>query len=122
MNCLKQVAETSDSDEASYALRNFLDAFYAEPLAEAIAEEPRWTSAVFQDGGRMDAYLAAVAEHLARRYHLPLPSWTFDKRRSLEKPYFSARTFKLQRLLLADSPAAFRSRNLFVSADALARA
>ncbi|NJK91409.1 MAG: hypothetical protein HC904_06015 [Blastochloris sp.] len=122
MKSLKHVAEAFNQEEASYALRNFLDAFYASPNFEAIEEEPRLTAQIFNDEGHSDAYLAAVAEHLARHHHLPLPSWSLNPSRFLKKPHFGAKTFKLKRLLLADSPAAFRSRNLFVSADALTRA
>jgi hypothetical protein len=51
------------------SLREFLDSFYANPdqRPRAIEERPASLDAVH------DAYVAAVAEHLARVYGLPIP-------------------------------------------------
>ncbi|MCL4790088.1 MAG: hypothetical protein KJ070_25450 [Verrucomicrobia bacterium] len=104
-------------------LRNFLDSFYANPTAEALQIEP------LQLGGRVprhgeieDAYLAATAEWLASRYDLPLPAWALAPWRSLRRPWFASALSALRAVLLHESPAPFRARNLFVSENALSRA
>ena len=56
------------------ALREFLDEFHSDPQGRvsASADEP-----LLLDGLK-DAYLAAVAEHLAMRFRLDIPAWTED--------------------------------------------
>jgi len=69
-------------------LREFPDTFYAapEPAVQAamLAEAPPATGQP-----RADAYLAAVAEHLALRFGLPVPSWCGEANRFLHRPFFS---------------------------------
>ena len=57
------------------ALREFLDSFYADPEQRqaAIRQQPPPLDPL------RDAYIAAVAEHLARRYHLAIPDWRKPK-------------------------------------------
>lgn len=69
-----------------------------------------------------DAYLAATAEELARRYDLPSPAWTTSADRALHKPWFATPLAAVRAVLLLESPPAFRARNLFVSENALSRA
>jgi hypothetical protein len=69
-----------------------------------------------------DAYLAAVAESLCRECGLRPPAWTEEPAHFLKRPWFAGRLESLKAILLAESPAAFRRRNLFVSANALSRA
>jgi len=69
-----------------------------------------------------DAYLAATAEWLAWKFNLPPPRWAFEPSRSLRRPWFASQLAALRAVLLLESPAAFRSRNLFVSENALSRA
>lgn len=69
-----------------------------------------------------DAYLAATAEELARRFSLPSPEWTAGEDRKLHRPYFATSLASLRAVLLLESPPAFRARNLFVSENALSRA
>jgi hypothetical protein len=117
---LHEVARRSVAKEDSFdrALREFLDSFYLAPADEraaSIAEEPKRISATH------DAYLAAVAEHLARRFDLPIPAWTEEGGRFLHEPFFAGGLESLKATLLVESPIAFRRRLLFVSADALSR-
>ncbi|MBI5771490.1 MAG: hypothetical protein HZA93_27190 [Verrucomicrobia bacterium] len=79
-------------------------------------EPPRTRDAV------QDAYLAAVAAHLARKHRLPSPGRTEKKSRRLDRPWFALNDDWAKAGLLRDSPAAFRERNLFTSEDALNRA
>lgn len=120
---LAEVARIAvDAGAFSFALRNFLDEFYASPGAARLEEEPGLLAATLKDGGLADAYLGGVAEHLARQWEFPVPAWTRVPRRRLEKPWFSMNSHGGRMFLLVESPAAFRERNIFISADALSRA
>jgi hypothetical protein len=104
-------------------LRNFLDAFLAHPASTALAVEPELLAKKVPHLGEVeDAYLAATAEWLAWKFDLPPPHWAFGSTRSLRRPWFASQLAALRALLLIESPAAFRSRNLFVSENALSRA
>jgi hypothetical protein len=106
-------------DEFDRALREFLDHFYlSEPSGRmsAIANRPEPLDAL------RDAYLGATAEHLARRWKLPVPAWAHDHGFTLTRPHFSGGLESLKAILTAESPTAFRRRLLFVSANALDRA
>jgi hypothetical protein len=85
-------------------------------LFAAIRAEPPRTGDPVQD-----AYLAAVAAHLARKHRLPLPRWTEKKSRRLDRPWFALNDDWARAGLLRDSPPAFRERNLFTNEDALSR-
>ncbi|MDR2113239.1 MAG: hypothetical protein LBQ62_09090 [Candidatus Accumulibacter sp.] len=101
-------------------LREFCDEFYieqdaAERAAMLEAEPP------LSDDEKHDAYLAASAEHLARRYHLPVPDWTNRPARFLHRAWFPCGLEYLKATLLCESPVAFRRRMIFVSRDPLYR-
>jgi hypothetical protein len=116
---LNEVAvRTSDGEPFDPLLREFLDTFYVADLsamAVAIAVAPREITPIH------DAYLAAVAEHLARKYELAIPPWVESPQRFLEKPFFAGGLESLKAILLVESPIAFRRRQIFVSANALSR-
>ncbi len=99
------------------ALREFLDEFYSHPARRqaAIAEEP-----VLLDDVK-DAYLAAVAEHLAACYQIEPPGWAEGHGRPLKRAFFAGGLESLKAILTVESPAAFRRRLLFVSKNALDR-
>jgi len=119
---LQEVAgRTADGASFRHELADFLDEFYEHPNAEALREEPPLLAGSHPRGLHRDTYLAAAAEHLARRFQLPLAPWVFDPRRRLPEPHFAFQTPEGRIFLLADSPAAFKSRNLFVTGNALDR-
>ena len=124
LNTLAEVAQLTVAGETfDRCLANFLDAFYAAPGSEALAPQPVLLAATFGEQGRVqDAYLAATAEELARTWNLPLPIWTGDDARKLHRPWFASPLAALRAVLLLESPPAFRSRNLFISENALTRA
>ena len=100
-------------------LRELLDSFYgsnSDTMARAIGGAPARIDPVH------DAYLAAVAEHLALRFGLPVPQWVEEPHRFLAKPFFAGGLETLKAILLVESPLAFRRRQIFVSANALSRA
>jgi hypothetical protein len=99
------------------ALREFLDEFYrhAGHRQAMIADQPQ------SIGVLQDAYLAAVAEHLAERWRLRCPEWVNDAERFLHRPFFAGGLENLKATLLVESPVAFRRRMIFVGADVLSR-
>lgn len=121
---LAEVAQLAAQGESfDLCLRNFLDGFYARPDAAALKTEPvLLVSEDPKNGAVKDAYLAATAEWLAWRFDLPPPAWAFAPSRSLHRPWFASHLAALRAVLLWESPAPFRSRNLFVSENALSRA
>ena len=96
----------------------FLDHYYGLDDAArgaALAEVPVWL------GGHRDALLAGVAEHLSRLDGRPPPDWTEAPERFLRRAWF-AMGGAMKSTLLVESPAAFRRRQVFVSANVLSRA
>lgn len=110
-------------DSFDRCLANFLDEFYAGPNTAALAAAPALLAPQFGELGRVqDAYLAATAEELDRRFALSQPNWTVGEARQLHRPWFVSPLAALRAVLLLESPPAFRARNLFVSENALSRA
>jgi len=121
---LAEVARLAASgDSFDRCLANFLDEFYEAPNAMALVDEPVLLAPSFGEIGHVqDAYLAATAEELARLAHFSIPAWTAAETRVLHRPWFASPLAALRAVLLLESPPGFRSRNLFVSENALHRA
>jgi hypothetical protein len=118
---LKEVVQWGlDLGTVDHFLREFLDEFYVEPdpvaRAAMLSEEPS-----LSQNEKTNAYVAAVAEHLSLRNHLPVPEWPNDKTRFLNRPFFPCGLESLKATLLVESPGAFRRRMIFVGADPLYR-
>lgn len=71
---------------------------------------------------QVDAALAALAEHLARRDGWPTPAWAVDSRRYAPRWWFVTPLTGMHASALQQSPSAFRRRGVFITADGLARA
>ena len=84
--------------------------------AGAIAEEPPPTGKAEQD-----AYLAGLAEHFAAQAGIPRPEWTTDPKRFLDRFFFWSDTEGFRAIAIAQSPAAFRRRGVFITRQALER-
>lgn len=116
---LAEVARRAVAGQQAFdpALREFLDEFYSHPdrRPAALQEQP----ALIEDV--KDAYLAAVAEHLASVYRLSMPAWVDRHGRPLKRAFFAGGLESLKAILTVESPAAFRRRLLFVGKDALDR-
>jgi hypothetical protein len=121
---LSEVADlTLRGESFHFCLRSFLDEFYLDPNSSSLNTEPERLDAAFPDTGKVyDAYLAATAEALAGRQGFDTPAWAYNESRKLRHPWFALSFASLRAVLLVESPAAFRSRNLFVSENALSRA
>ncbi len=114
-------AQTRTAEHFSLGFRDFLDGFYENPQANNLEEEPRLLAEILQDEGYADAYLAALAEHLAGQYRFSVPAWCRNLERSLKEPSFAFKTPEGRMFLLVESPTAFRVRNIFISAEGLTR-
>ena len=106
------------------ALPEFLDTFYLARTDEqklgTITERPA-------DSGdaRLDAFLGATAEYLARQYQLPsIPDWVFEPHRYLDRAWHVSQldSAAMREYLTFASPAEFRSRNIFTEERPLRRA
>ena len=100
------------------AVREFVDSWQMSSPSQQLAcirEEPPCINAIY------DAYLAALAEHLALSAKIPAPDWTEGPSRFLKEPHFAGGLESLKPILLVESPLAFRRRLIFISANALSR-
>lgn len=102
------------------AVRELLDELVvlgrADQRERALAEEPP----LIGDGPR-DAYLAALGEHFALRFGIERPAWTLAPERFLERFWFKSDVPGFRATAIAQSPAAFRRRGIFIAAGALQR-
>ncbi len=101
-------------------IREFLDEFYIEQDRAQREFMLQGEPSVVAEN-RTNAYLAAVAEHLALRNHLPVPEWTGKPCRFLKHPFFPGGLESLKATFLVESPTAFRRRMIFVGSDPLYR-
>ena len=118
---LHQVAERSDTLEDFG--RHFQDWLHtvrtltSRPRVEAaVREAPPRLARRFPQGPVADAWLAAYAEHTAHTIGRAVPGWTAG--RVSPEPWFavSAPDTPSRLAALRDSPAPFKSRNLFTPA------
>ena len=120
---LADVADQSTDLSAFHlCVRDFLDEFRRRGAPAMLDVEPSRLTERFPGGDVADAYLAAVAVSLAREVARNPPAWAWSDDRKLHRPWFAWTGPALRATLLAESPAPFRERNLFVSANALSRA
>lgn len=102
------------------AVREFLDEFGLrgddELRAAAIAQPPALTG-----DGRYDAYLGALAEHLAVVHELERPAWSTGPDRFLDRFWFVSDVPGFRAISIAQAPAAFKRRGVFVPERTLHR-
>lgn len=91
------------------AIKECIDQWNAMRSAAFFEVEPTPTGQV-----RVDVWLAGAAEHMAQQIGFPVPAWTEGASRFLDEPSFFANTPRARQLALAETPAAFRRRLLFV--------
>lgn len=107
-------------EDLRFAVREFLDEFTLLPRDDlrraAIECRPLPTG-----DARADAYLGALAEHLAASAGLDRPSWSVEHGRFLERFWFPSPVPGFRALAIAESPAAFRRRGIFIARGALER-
>lgn len=107
-------------EDFRFALREFLDEFALRgddrARGEAIAERPAPTG-----DSRYDAYLGALAEHLAAVHGLSRPEWSVEPGRFLDCFWFVSEVPGFRAVAIAQAPAAFRRRGVFVPERSLHR-
>jgi len=113
-----------DGTPQEKALPEFLDTFYLAATAErqlaAISDRPMRSG-----DRRLDAFVGAAAEYLARQYQLPsIPEWVFEPHRFLDRAWHVSQLDNpgMREYLTFASPAEFRSRNIFTEERPLRRA
>lgn len=98
----------------------FVEEYRWEPIAQRsslLEQRPALTG-----DPRYDAFLAALAEHLAYHDQLHAPEWVQDRDRYLEEWWFPIDLPAVRADALVHSPGAFRIRGIFLGSGALARA
>jgi hypothetical protein len=102
------------------AVREFLDEFALRASersrSNAITEKPAPTGEP-----RQDAYLGALAEHLAAAHGLERPPWSVEADRFLSSFWFVSEVPGFRAISISQTPAAFRRRNVFVPERSLHR-
>ena len=102
------------------AVRELLDEFSLlqtdAQRARALAERPRPMG-----DARHDAFLGALAEHLAAAAGVDRPAWACEPERFLDRFWFLSNVKAFRPTAVAEAPAAFRRRGIFVSRRALER-
>lgn len=126
---LHEVVEFINEHNMTYdnAIAEFIDEtkkMSKDELQDALNLEPKW----LDKNGRtfeywQDAYLGAIAEHLARLNELEIPEWTEKYDRFLHRKAFfdNGGLTSLNATLIKESPLAFRRRGIFTEAQPLRR-
>jgi hypothetical protein len=109
----------SDAD-FQHGVREFLDEFALraddDSRLAAVAEEPPVTGEL-----RRDAYLGALAEHLATVHRFERPAWSVAPSRFLDRFWFVSDVRGFRAISIAQAPAAFRRRGIFIPERSLHR-
>jgi hypothetical protein len=111
---------TAMSGKTPALMLQFMDDFRSRrrnDQRELIRDSPDHTGSSL-----IDAYLAALAEHLANEVGLGAPAWVEDPDRFLTKWWVESDVPSAGPTAFAQSPAAFRRRGIFISERALERA
>jgi uncharacterized protein (DUF1778 family) len=108
------VAALNGPDRPSFALaqiNSLLSGLTAPQLHRAVATAPEAVLPPF-----LANYVAAMVEAACSMHNLPLPSWTRNVV-PLAEPAFGSTLPSLRLHLLANSPAPFRRRNIFIDSS-----
>lgn len=114
-NALLRVLADGDASWRTH-LMDTVDEFRRAPTSDLLVSAPPAATSEL-----LLCLAAGVADSLATEAALPLPAWTASVG-PLAEPWFVAGRESLVASALIESPVAFRSRNVFVLANFLARA
>ena len=107
-------------EDFRHAVREFLDEFAlrsdVRSRFEAIDEPPPPSR-----DPRHDAFLGALAEHLAVAHGFRRPAWSVESDRFLDRFWFVSDVPGFRAISIAQAPAAFRRRGVFVPERSLHR-
>ena len=101
-------------------LREFLDEFYTAEGSEA-RQHMLYAEPSLSANEKVNAYLAATAEHPACEYGLHAPAWIEGESRFRHEACFPCGLESLKPILPKESPPASRRRMIFVDSDPLYR-
>jgi hypothetical protein len=110
---------TLEGEPFLHAVREFIDEFRLRPagmMSEALLEAPPGTGDVHHD-----AYLGSLAEHLCLVHDLHPPAWCLEPSRFLDRFWFPSPVKGFRAMAVAQSPAAFRRRGIFIAGNSLDR-
>jgi hypothetical protein len=109
-----------EGEDFRHAVREFLDEFALRgddlSRGESIERCPISTG-----DPRHDAFLGALAEHLAAVHRLTRPAWSVEPERFLDRFWFVSEVPGFRAVSIAQAPAAFRRRGVFVPERSLHR-
>lgn len=119
MSVQNVAARVVAGEDFKHTVRELLDQLALmspDQVQRAIERKPIPTGDI-----RFDAYLGALAEHVAAINRLQRPDWSYEADRFLNQFWFVSEIKGFRALALAESPAAFRRRGVFISAGSLRR-
>ena len=107
-----------------YHVKDFLHEVAAarrsgESIEPRVAAAPPLLAGTFAEGKICDAFLAGLADYLARTNGFNTPAWAAAQDRALDEPWFSEEFPQVRMRLLRDTPSAFKDKNVFVFPSAL---
>lgn len=111
---------TRSGEDFHHAVREFLDEFALRAGDRARSEAIEGRPAPVGDR-RYDAYLGALAEHLAALHGIARPPWSVEPGRFLDTFWFVSDVRGFRATAIAQAPAAFRRRGVFVPERSLHR-
>jgi hypothetical protein len=118
--------ETANLAEFGLHVRDFLREWNLagqarRDLGRLIEAEPVFLAGAVEQGEVCDAFLAALADHLAQQAGLAAPEWIDSPRRRLSQPWFALESETARNWLRREALPVFSERNLFIDSSALAR-
>ena len=104
--------------EAGHEIKDFLHEFQEHGRFDMLQEAPNRLEGAVGEGRMLDAFLQALAVHLAVQVDHEPPEWTQNSIQ-LARPWFASPGLAMRNYLLMTSPSPFRTRNLFIDAESL---
>lgn len=107
----KLVTALNSAETVSFplaSLNDFLAQLTADEFSNALMEKPPLPGDEY-----IANYIAAMIEVTAHKNKVPAPDWVADIR-PLTRPRFASNLKSLRKHLLMQTPAPFRSRNIFI--------
>ena len=124
MGNLSDITKELNNEDNAIVYGNFLDETYLKFKRNELDISTWYTEPFFNSDleFKHQAYFAAVIHKLSNDLGFETPKWVLDGKYVLDKPYFAVEAKgMLKALLLFESPREFRTKNIYVSANAMTR-